>query len=96
LETSVKLKVNYKKGRFYIEIDGKTKTKTKMTFVFVGPDKTIIDPTEVNEGNKGKGFSKTIATKAVDFVKEKNREIIPLCPFATNIFDKTPDYNDVL
>ena len=64
-----------------------------MTFVFAGPDKIIIDPTEVNEGMK---FGKTIVAIAVDFAKEKNKEIIPLCPFVTNISDKTPDYNDVL
>ena len=67
-----------------------------MTFVFAGTDKIIIDHTEVNEGNNGKGFGKMMVAKAVDFAREKNIKIIPLCPFAKKVFDKTPEYSDVL
>jgi uncharacterized protein len=34
--------------------------------------------------------------KAVEFVREKNVKVIPLCPFAKSVFDKTPEYRDVL
>ncbi len=34
--------------------------------------------------------------KAVAFAREKNIKIIPLCPFAKKVFDKTPEYSDVL
>jgi len=94
METEVKLEVNDKNGYFYIEIDGKT--EAKMTFVFAGPDKIIIDHTEVNQGHNGKGFGKIMVEKAVEFSREKNIKIIPLCPFAKKVFDKTPAYSDVL
>ncbi|WP_392388794.1 GNAT family N-acetyltransferase [Flavobacterium piscinae] len=45
---------NEKNGYFSVEVDGKT--EAKMTFVFAGSDKIIIDHTEVNPGNNGKGF----------------------------------------
>ncbi len=67
-----------------------------MTFVFAGPDKLIIDHTEVNEGNNGKGYGKKMVAKAVEFAREKNIKIIPLCPFAKKVFDKTPEFKDVL
>jgi len=94
METVVKLEVNNKNGYFYIEINGNT--EAKMTFVFAGTDKIIIDHTEVNEGHNGKGFGKMMVAKAVAFAREKNLKIIPLCPFAKKVFEKTPEFKDVL
>lgn len=94
METEVKLEVNDKNGFFFIEVDGKT--EAKMTFVFAGEDKIIIDHTEVNPGNNGKGFGKMMVQKAVEFARQKNIKIIPLCPFAKSVFDKTPEFKDVL
>jgi len=94
MKQEVKLQVNEKNGFFYIEIDGKT--EAKMTFVFAGDDKIIIDHTEVNEGNNGQGFGKMMVTKAVEFAREKNIKIIPLCPFAKSVIDKTPEFQDIL
>ena len=90
----VQLKINDKNGAFFIEIDGKQ--EALMTFVFAGNDKLIIDHTEVNPGNNGKGFGKKMVTKAVEFAREKGIKIIPLCPFAKKVFDKTADFRDVL
>ena len=94
METQVSLEVNDKNGYFHIDID--SKTEAKMTFIFAGSDKIIIDHTEVNEGHNGKGFGKMIVEKAVAFAREKNIKIIPLCPFAKKVFDKNPEYSDVL
>lgn len=90
----VKLEFNSKNGCFHIEENGNT--KAKMTFVFAGSDKIIIDHTEVNPDSNGKGYGKMMVTKAVEFAREKNIKIIPLCPFAKSVFDKTPEFNDVL
>ncbi len=67
-----------------------------MTFVFAGSNKIIIDHTEVNPGNNGKGFGKKMVTAAVEMAREKNLKIIPLCPFAKSVFDKTEAFKDVL
>lgn len=90
----VKLNINEKNGIFYIEVDGKT--EAKMTFLFAGDEKIIIDHTEVNPGNNGKGYGKMMVQKAVEFALEKNIKIIPLCPFAKSVFDKTPEFRTVL
>ena len=67
-----------------------------MTFVFAGPDKIIIDHTEVNPEYNGKGFGKKMVAKAVEFAREKDIKIIPLCPFAKKVFDKNSEFRDVL
>ena len=94
METEVKLQLTEKNGYFFVTIDGKT--EAKMTFVFAGADKIIIDHTEVNPGNNGKGLGKKMVEQAVLFAREKNLKIIPLCPFAKSVFDKTIEFRDVL
>ena len=94
MKPKVKLEIYDKNGFFYIETDGKI--EAKMTFVFAGDDKIIIDHTEVNPLNNGKGYGKMMISKAVEIAREKNIKIIPLCPFAKSVFDKTLEFKDVL
>jgi len=90
----VHLKINDNNGVFYIDIDGKH--EAIMTFVFAGADKIIIDHTEVKPGNEGKGFGKKMVAKAVEYARENEIKIIPLCPFAKSVFEKIPEFRDVL
>jgi predicted GNAT family acetyltransferase len=94
MEEIIELEFDDKNGCFYILIDGKQ--EAKMTFVFAGPNKIIIDHTEVNEGNNGKGFGQKMVVEAVTYAREKNIKVIPLCPFAKKVFEKNPEFNDVL
>ena len=90
----VQLKITDNKGFFYIDINGKH--EAMMTFVFAGNDKIIIDHTEIHPGNEGKGLGKLMVAKAVEYAREKGIKIIPLCPFAKKVIDKTPEFQDVL
>lgn len=92
--SEVQLEINDKNGFFHIDVD--EKQEAKMTFVFAGDDKIIIDHTEVNPGNEGKGFGKKMVTKAVEWARENDIKIVPLCPFAKSVFDKVPEFRDVL
>ena len=94
LTEEVQLRIYDNKGAFYIEIEGIQ--EAMMTFVYAGEDKIIIDHTEVNPGNEGKGFGKKMVTKALEFAREKGIKILTLCPFAKSVFDKTPEFRDVL
>lgn len=83
-----------KKGRFYIEQENII--LAEMTYVWAGTEKIIIDHTEVNDKLRGKSAGKYMLAKAVEFARAKGISIIPLCPFVKSVFEKTPDYNDVL
>lgn len=67
-----------------------------MTYSKAGADTIIIDHTEVSEALKGQGAGKRLVTAAVEFAREKNIKIIPLCPFAKSVFEKVKDFQDVL
>ena len=82
-----------RKGSFFIEEGGKI--LAEMTYVWAG-DRIIIDHTEVDDQLRGKSAGKLLLAKAVEFAREKGIKIMPLCPFAKSVFDKTPEYKDVL
>ena len=84
---------NEKKGEFYYEVAGKK--LGVMPYSYAGPDKIIIDHTEVDESLKGQGVGYKLAEAAVNFAREKNIKIMPLCPFANAVFRKHSAYNDV-
>jgi len=90
----VEIEHNEKKGHFCIKSD--TKLVAEMTFVFAGSDRFIIDHTDISTANTGKGYGKMLVAKAVEFSRKKGLKIIPLCPYAKSVFDKTPEYKDVL
>lgn len=83
-----------KKGRFFIEIDGEN--LAELTYVWSGETKFIIEHTEVNYKLRGKNIGKQLVHAAVEFARSKSSKILPLCSFVKAIFDKKPDYNDVL
>ena len=94
MNDEVQVAINDGKGFFYIDLEGKT--EAKMTFVFAGSNKIIIDHAEVNDGHNGKGLGKKMVAKAVEVAREKNWKIIPLCPFVKKVFNETPEFQDIL
>jgi predicted GNAT family acetyltransferase len=82
------------KGFFKAEIDGEV--AGRMTYSRAGNDKIIIDHTEVYPAYNGKGVGKELVMAAVDFAREHNLKIIPLCPYAKRVFERTEAIRDVL
>jgi predicted GNAT family acetyltransferase len=68
----------------------------EMTYVWSGNHSFTIDHTEVDDRYQGLGVGKKMVEKAVEFARENNYTIYPLCPFVRGFFDKNPTYSDVL
>ncbi|MEX0722106.1 MAG: GNAT family N-acetyltransferase [Balneolaceae bacterium] len=85
---------NGAKGEFYIEIEGKI--VAQMSYVWAGEDKIIIDHTEVDNSLKGKGAGKQMLLKTVEFARSKGIRILPLCPFAKAMIDRSKELQDIL
>jgi len=79
---------------FFRALDDKTQAGL-MTYSWAGNDKFIIDHTEVDQAYGGKGIGKQMVMAAVEFARENNLKIIPLCPFAKSVFDKVAEIQDV-
>jgi uncharacterized protein len=82
------------KGMFFVEINGNI--LAEMTYTMPSPEKMIIDHTEVSEELKGKNVGYQLVHTAVEYARTHHIKIIPLCPFASAVFKKKPEYSDVL
>jgi predicted GNAT family acetyltransferase len=56
----------------------------------------IIDHTDVDAALHGTGTGAKLVAAAVEWARAGNRKLMPLCPFARSVFDKTPEFRDVL
>ena len=90
----VKHEQHENKGVFFIEENAKR--IANLAYVFAGPEKFIIEHTEVNPGNEGKGIGKILVNAAVAFARENSYKILPLCPYAKKVMESSDIYKDVL
>jgi len=81
------------KGAFVWMQDGKR--LARMTYSVAGT-KVIIDHTEVDDVLRGKNAGAQLVRAAVEWARKENVKLLPLCPFARSVFQKTPEYADVL
>jgi predicted GNAT family acetyltransferase len=79
---------------FFIERDGKR--LATLTYSVAGEKRIIIDHTDVSDELRGTGAGARLVEAAVQWARAEHKIVIPLCPFAKSVFDKTPAYKDVL
>lgn len=72
------------KGAFFIEKDGDR--IAEMTYSKNGDYRIIIDHTEVSEAHKGEGLGKALVFRGVEYAREHNLKVLPLCPYARVVF----------
>ncbi|MBZ9728439.1 N-acetyltransferase [Salegentibacter sp. JZCK2] len=58
-------------------------------------DVLTIDHTEVRPELEGQGIATKLLAHSVEFARENNYKIDPLCPFAEVQFDRNESYKDV-
>ncbi len=90
----IKHKQSESKGSFYIELEGKV--VGEMTYSIANPNLIIIDHTQVGEELKGKGAGVQMLNAAVEYSRQHQIKIIPLCPFVKSVFEKKEEIRDVL
>jgi uncharacterized protein len=81
------------RGAFVLMRDGEKLAEQTYT---VAGSRVIIDHTDVDDRLRGKGAGKELVKSAVEWARADQVKLMPLCPFAKSVFDKTPDYSDVL
>ena len=85
---------NEHKGEFFVEQEGER--LAEMTYSWSGTDKFIIDHTDVSDTLRGQGVGRYLLDAAVQFARDRQVKIIPLCPFAKSVFQKDANIQDVL
>ncbi len=87
--------INETKNGYFRAVDNDI-VAGRMTYTWAGTDKFIIDHTEVNPDFAGQSVGKKMVMEAVQYARENNLKILPLCPFAKSVFDKTKEIQNLL
>ena len=81
------------RGAFVLMRDGEKLAEQTYT---VAGSRVIIDHTDVDDRLRGTGAGRKLVEAAVAWARRETVKLMPLCPFARSVFDKTPEYSDVL
>ncbi len=81
-------------GFFYVQVDGEI--LARMTYQQPKAGEITIEHTEVDDELRGKNVGYQMVHAAVQYARNHNKKIVPVCPFVKAVFDKKPDYKDVL
>jgi predicted GNAT family acetyltransferase len=82
------------KGMFFVGQDGAI--LAELVYTMSSPEKMIIEHTEVSDELKGKNVGLQLVSTAVNYARDHNIKIVPLCPFAKSVIAKRPEMQDVL
>jgi len=89
----IKHKENNSRGMFYIE--NEKGLIGELTYHKSGSNVLIIDHTEVKREMENQGIGSRLIAKSVEYARENDLKIDPLCPFAEVKFDQNESYSDV-
>ena len=92
MDFNIEHKQNDRRGVFLIE--GQSGIISELTYSL--KDKImVLDHTETKIKEEGKGLASKLVEFSVNYARENNYKIEPLCPFAEVQFDRHPEYSDV-
>ncbi len=93
MSNEIKHKENDRRGMFYLEDDNGI--TSELTYSIKENGILVIDHTETRPALEGKGLASKLVRKSVEYARENNFKIEPLCPFAEVQFDLNKEYQDV-
>lgn len=86
------IKMNEKARRFEWEVDG----KVAYTEYILTLNRIVFSHTEVPVGLEGRGIGSGLAKHVLNYAKENNLAIVPLCPFVAGYIRKHPEFKEML
>lgn len=81
------------KGMFYIEKDGDI--IAELTYTIQDNNIMTLDHTETDPKFEGEGLASGLVKHSVDYAKEKDIKIDPLCRYAAAQFERHEEYREV-
>jgi predicted GNAT family acetyltransferase len=82
------------KGAFFVEDE--EGVEAEMTYSMRGEKEMIIEHTEVSEELRGQNIGFQLVNASVEYARNHGLKIIPLCTFAGAVFERKPEFKDVL
>ena len=89
------LEIRKGNSRFFI---GKSEDNdiARITFYYKEPKVIVIDHTFVSVELRGQAIAGRLLNKVIEFAKENDLKIIPLCSYAVKKMTRNDEYADIL
>lgn len=88
-----KLILNEEKKRFEFEVENKI---AFIEYILTNENIMFLTHTEVPIALEGKGVGSAIVSKTLQYIKEKDYTLAPLCPFVAAYVKRHPDWKSIL
>lgn len=83
-----------KRGAFVYFVEGQQ--LAEMVYVMYAAHRMVIEHTQVDESLKGQNIGKKLLETLVLYVREQDIKVVPYCPFAKAMLEKTKEWQDIL
>ena len=93
MEKDIQQKETEGKGMFYIEKEGDI--IAELTYTLQDNNIMTLDHTETDPKYTGEGYASSLVEHSVNYAKEKNLRIDPLCKYAAKQFERHEEYREV-
>ena len=93
MKKEIQQKENDDKGMFYIEKDGDI--VAELTYTLQDNNVMTLDHTETDPDETGQGLASKLVKHSVDYARENNLKIDPLCEYAAKQFERHEEYREV-
>ncbi len=60
------------------------------------PDRIIVQHTHVDPSQAGKGLGKMLFNHMIEYAQQHELSVVPKCNFTQKMFERYPQYNDLL
>ncbi len=84
---------NQAEGRYEAELDGELVGRAMYR---AKPDRIVFTHTEVSPAAGGKGVGSALARAALDDVRARGLQAVPMCPFIADFIKRHPGYADLV
>lgn len=82
------------KNKFYIG-NSETEFIAEITYELEG-NVMIVDHTFVGEELRGQGIARKLLDRLLEYAKENNYKIYPVCPYVVTMFERNPEWDYLL
>ena len=81
------------RGKFFIEQEGE---RLAALVYYKDGEALTIEHTEVDKALRGKNIGYQLVHRTVELAREQGRKVAPVCPFAKALFEKNPEWRELL
>ena len=85
--------LNEEKNRFELPVEEDT---AYIEYILTKDNIIFLTHTEVPQALEGKGIGKKIVGQTLDYIKQKDYTLAPLCPFVASYIKRNPEWKSIL